>query len=848
MPTQSHQRQTAFLLGLGLLLGSWLAVFALTLWQLRENALANAQATAVTHARNFEEHLTQTLQVIDLTAGSIDPTRDNRLDYAELGQRLAIRLRPAPFLRSLSLLDGKGRIVASSNADNLNLKIDVGNFFPDANREAEVLRIGMPWQGRDFSSAHPALPSAPLSPSDASFIPVLRRLSAGTENLWLLAAINPDYFINHFDQLLDSHIGHVQLLRYDGLLLLSSGPHDAPASHGVAGEVTAHLRQIEHGDFAQTLPDGQQVLTAYRASSRFPALIAVHIDRAAPLNDWARQARRLALIVLPILLALSIAGALIWRRQQRIAAQQAELDRQRRLAASVFDASTDSILITTPDADILSVNPAFESMSGYRAAEVLGRNPRLLSSGKQDSEFYRRMWETLLEHGHWQGEMVNRRKDGSLYTGWVTINAVHDDAGQLRHYISVMADITERKRHEAELLEAKERSEAAALAKTTFLATMSHEIRTPMNGVLGMTELLLLSKLTDSQRKQLELVKSSADSLLTILNEILDFSKIEAQGVAIEAVPFDPAEVINDIAGLFGARATAKSLRLTQHMHPALPRSVIGDPTRLRQILTNLVSNALKFTQAGSIVLTAAPDGEALTDGTQRLRFAVTDSGIGIPAEKQAVIFDAFSQADGSTTRHYGGTGLGLAISRRLAEAMDGDLTVASAPGNGSCFTLHIRVHVDPELAVHKQRQDSHHRHPPPSAPGPMGLRILVAEDTPTNQVVLRGILEKLGHRVTIVGDGAAAVATAKANVFDVILMDVQMPVMDGLAATREIRDSENGNPGSGGRHTPIVALTANAFSADRDACLDAGMDGFVSKPVKLTDLQMALQNIRPHA
>jgi CheY-like chemotaxis protein len=330
--------------------------------------------------------------------------------------------------------------------------------------------------------------------------------------------------------------------------------------------------------------------------------------------------------------------------------------------------------------------------------------------------------------------------------------------------------------------------------------------------------------------------------LLTILNEILDFSKIEAQGVAIEAVPFDPAEVINDIAGLFGARAAVKSLRLTQHMHPALPRSVIGDPTRLRQVLTNLVSNALKFTQAGSIVLTAAPEGEVHSDGTQQLRFAVTDSGIGIPTDKQAVIFDAFSQADGSTTRHYGGTGLGLAISRRLAEAMGGDLTVASAPGNGSCFTLHIRVHLDPELAFHKHRQDSHRRLTPPPVPNPVALRILVAEDTLTNQVVLRGILEKLGHRVTIVGDGATAVAAAKENTFDVILMDVQMPVMDGLTATREIRSSESGK----GRHIPIIALTANAFSADRDACLDAGMDGFVSKPVKLTDLQMALQNIRP--
>ena len=843
-PSQKHFSHRTLLLGLMLLVVGWLVAFSLTLWHLRNAALTGGLDLAATHARNFEEHLTQTLQVIDLTAGSIDPLSEGRINTTLLGSRLITALRPAPFLRSISLLDAQGRIIASSNPENLGIPVDIAGYYPPAKPDADILRISPPWRGRDFASGVTITPGTPASPNDPSFIAVLRHLTSGGQHFWLIAAINPDYLINHATRLVGDPTTQVQWLRYDGLLLTSTDPDDLPGSQTAAGEVQQRVHQREFGKLTQTLAKDREVLTAYQASSRFPALVAVHVDHEQALAVWRAETRQMALIVLPALLGLCIAGFLLWRRQQRIARQSEELDHQRRLAASVFDASSNSILLTTPEGDIIAANRAFEHISGYTAIEVLGQNPRILASGMQDKGFYRRMWEALLTEGHWEGELVNRRKDGRLYTGAVAIHAVKNEAGQLLHYVGVTADITETKRYQAELLDAKSRAEAAAMAKTSFLATMSHEIRTPMNGVLGMTELLLMADLPAEQREQLQIVKSSADSLLTLLNEILDYSKIEAQGVSIEAVHFNPAELVNDIIGLFGPRAATRGLTLAQRISPAIPRTVIGDPTRVRQILNNLVSNALKFTHTGGIVigLQALAASANTENQTRLLEITVTDTGIGIPPEKQSVIFDVFEQADASTTRHYGGTGLGLAISRRLAEAMHGELSVSSTPGKGSCFTLTVRVHDDPD-GVAQAAQIVHSAHRPP-AEGVSGraLNLLIVDDTPTNRLVLRGMLAKLGHQVVEACDGAEALTRLQAQRFDAVLMDVLMPVMDGHEATRAIREREAAT----GEHLPVIALTASAYAADRDACFASGMDDFISKPIKLDDLSGALASIQP--
>ena len=842
MPAQQQHRRSTTLVIIILLVVAWLSALSFTAWRLHQEALGNAFVSAGMHARNFAEHLTQTLQVIDLTAASLDPGGES-IDPQELSRRLAVALRPAAFLRSISLIDASGNVVASSNKDNIGRSMPLSGFYPEAPPESTQVRIGEPWLGRDLHDGLASSPERPLAPDAAYFIPVVRRIIGGEQALWVVAAINPDYFINHFLPLLPSGQGRAQVLRYDDRLLVSSSLNDRPGATGMAGRVPELLNQQDFGQLSQTLVDGSEAITAYRGSSRFPVLVAVHLDPHHVLAGWRADMRRLLMVILPVLAALTVVGILLWRRQRRLVLQQAELENQRRLAASVFESSTNAVTMTTPGGDIISVNPAFEAINGYAASEVMGRNPRLLSSGLHDEGFYRDLWNTLLRTGHWQGEIVNQRKNGETYTGLLTINAVHDENGRLTHYVGVTTDISERKRYETELLAAKERAEAAVLAKTTFLATMSHELRTPMNGVLGMTELLLRSDLTDKQRRQLSIVKSSADTLLTLLNEILDYSKIEAQGVAVEVTPYQTRELVGDIVGLFTPHAEAKSLALAEEIAPDLPVLLLGDAIHLRQILTNLLANAIKFTRSGRIVVKAW--SEPLAEGEVMFCLAVSDTGIGIPEDKQEQIFQAFVQADGSHSRSYGGTGLGLAICRRLAAAMHGTLSLVSAPGAGSCFTLRLPQRVGSVVAQASSSEPSSTMIVPPEADeqprSGRQQRILLVEDNPNNQQVTASMLESEGFAVFLAGDGVDALTLLRHESFDAILMDIQMPLMDGLATTRAIRQQERET----GRHVLIVALTANVFAADREACMAAGMDDFLAKPVSFADLDRALAPLK---
>ena len=463
-----------------LLIGGWLAGFGLLLLRLHSQTLDDGLNTANTHARNFEEHLTQILQVIELVAINLDPATTSKANAGDLGAPAGAALRTAPYIRSLSLLDADGRVIASSAPQNIGLRVNLVDFFPDTDPSVEALRIGAPRHGRDLSENPPDATRTPLLPADVSLLPVLRRLP-GEPLRWVLAAINPDYVINQFSQLLDPVRGHAQLLRYDGMLLASSSLTDVPGARGLAGEVTHRLSLREAGHFEQTLPDGRAVLSAYRASSRFPIAIAAHLDREQALAGWRAEAQQMAVIFLPAVVAFLIAGILALRRQFRVAAQQAELYRQTRLAASVFAASSDAIILTHPTGEIISCNPAFLRITGYEITEVLGKNPRMLSSGHQDREFYINMWQTILRDDEWQGEIVNRRKDGDLHTGLLSINAVRDEAGALQHYVGVTHDITERKRAQAAELEAELKLQQQLLEKKLLQEQAVRDVLSGLN-------------------------------------------------------------------------------------------------------------------------------------------------------------------------------------------------------------------------------------------------------------------------------------------------------------------------------------------------------------------------------
>jgi PAS domain S-box-containing protein len=641
--------------------------------------------------------------------------------------------------------------------------------------------------------------------------------------------------------------------------------------------------------------------------------------------------------------------------------------------------SSSSVVITDVEGRIEYVNPKFTQVTGYTQEEAIGQNPRVLKSDAHAPEFYENLWQTITAGQDWHGEFCNRKKDGTLYWESASISPVRDDAGSVNHFVAVKEDVTERKQAEQALIEAQRAAEAATQAKSDFLANMSHEIRTPMNGIIGMTELTLDTDLTPEQRDYLNTVQSSAEALLTLINDILDFSKIEAGKLELDPIDFALRDSVADMLNTLAVRAHSKGLELAYSVQPEVPDALVGDVYRLRQILMNLVGNAIKFTDKGEIVISV--EAQSNKEESHELHFSVRDTGVGIAADKVDKIFKPFEQEDSTTTRKFGGTGLGLTISVQLVEMMGGRIWVESQVGQGSTFhfttilrqvqgkpkveqlkklealqSLHVLVvddnttnrkilegilknwHMEPQSvpsgsealaavdrAVHaghpfqlilsdvnmpemdgfglfNHLREGSHRDIPfvlltsAARPGDIArcreigvaahlikpvkqsllmnaiansvghvgeviptvvstsetvdapaeqtrtLHILLAEDNAVNQKFAVRVINKAGHRVEIANNGVEAVTAWEQGDFEVILMDVQMPEMDGLEATQRIRTLEQ-QQGTN-QHIPIIAMTANAMKGDKEMCLAAGMDGYVSKPVKRNILFAEIERV----
>ncbi len=422
-------------------------------------------------------------------------------------------------------------------------------------------------------------------------------------------------------------------------------------------------------------------------------------------------------------------------------------------------------------------------------------------------------------------EFRYRLPDGNARWVHLRLVGIRNAMNEVVQFVGTVIDLTERKLVEESLVRAKEVAELATRSKSEFLANMSHEIRTPMNGVIGMTELALQTELTTEQREYVSTARDSAESLLTIINDILDFSKIEARKLELENVGFSLREVVDNAAKTLSLRASDKGLTLTCDVPADVPDTLMGDPVRLQQVLVNLLNNAVKFTETGGVNLHVEKCADA--DEKAALKFSVRDTGIGIDPVRQTSIFEAFTQADGAITRKFGGTGLGLTISSQLVDMMGGTMAVDSAIGRGSNFHFTITFeHAPPEQSVFPYT--STRREEPRVTPVGQSLTILVAEDNAINRRLAIRLLEKAGHNVVAVENGRLALAAVSEARFDCLLMDIQMPEMDGLASTMAIRAEE----AIRGGHVPIIALTAQAMTGDRDRCFEAGMDAYVSKPI----------------
>ncbi|SME95363.1 PAS domain-containing hybrid sensor histidine kinase/response regulator [Desulfovibrio gilichinskyi] len=508
---------------------------------------------------------------------------------------------------------------------------------------------------------------------------------------------------------------------------------------------------------------------------------------------------------------------------------ESRLRESRQLYQELVENAASIILRMDINGRITFFNEFAEKIFGYLRNDILGKNiigtivPEVESSGRD----LRKMAQDIFHNPEKfiNNENENMLRDGSrIWVSWSN-KALYSSDNKLLEILCIGSDITEQKKAVKALKLAKCQAEAASKAKSEFLANMSHEIRTPMNSILGVADLLLETKLDEEQKRYINLFESAGKSLLALINEILDFAKVETGRIELESVCFDLGLSIKDIDSIMRVVAKSKGLEFSCTLDADHPILVLGDQIRLKQILLNIIGNAVKFTEKGAVSITVS--SVPARQNTRLFTFSIIDTGIGIPPEKMHTIFESFAQADSSTTRRYGGTGLGLTIAKRLAGLMDGEILVESKVGAGTIFKLVVPFNICNE--VNKDNSYNGEEAIPVDS-GSKKKRILIVEDSESNRMLLDLYLEPSGHEVVLVENGLQGLTAFKNDNFDLVFMDIQMPVMDGIAATKAIREYEKENSLA---TTPIVALTANAFEEDREHCFNAGCTGFLAKPIK---------------
>ncbi|SEP43619.1 PAS domain S-box-containing protein [Methylobacterium sp. ap11] len=699
--------------------------------------------------------------------------------------------------------------------------------------DAELVRSALAMGQSELAVGWPTR----IGPADSWFVSVARLVMPrpGETPLVAVADLSLTELQRLYGRLDLGPNGAIGLLRSDGVILVRHPYAPDKVGLSVAGGALMRAAAGVAGgtyDGSASPIDGVSRYGSFQRVAGAPLLVTTGVSKDETLSAWREGVRQDAAVVLGISTVLVGLGFGLTRAMLR----HRDLEAEARRAAGMLSAgearyrllaenTSELIVLAHDDGRRSYVSPAVRRLLGYTPEEVVAM--RLRDCVHREDLALLVTQARRLAAGEPQVSVVCRARHRTGAWIWVegAFRRIPGAAPGEPAIIATFRDVGERQRHARALEEARIAAERASQAKSDFLASMSHEIRTPLNGVIGYADLLLADRtLPGRHRRYVDRIAAAGGALLTVVDDILDFSRIEAGGIALSEVPFAPAALVDNAASIVRGLSEPKGLALDVALDPAVPDWVRGDPDRLRQILLNLLNNAVKFTPAGRVAVRVEAEGGSL-------RFCVSDTGIGIAPEQHGRLFQRFSQVDGSIRRQYGGSGLGLAICKGLVELMGGTIGVESRPGAGSTFWFRVPLPPCPAPAAEAAEGRPRPVHP---------ARLLLVEDVPINQDLARAVLEAEGHGVDVAGDGTAAIEAVRAKTYDLVLMDVQMPGMDGLTATRTIRAM----PGPAGT-VPIVAMTANVLPAQIETFRAAGMDGHVGKPFKRAELAAAIARHR---
>jgi len=801
-------------------------LFSIDLGLRYEDAIAQGKKTALNFAEILSEHTALTFDGVERTLREAEKIRQDSLagKYAtseDTNAALRLLRKTSPVVVAVGWTDASGELKAHSyeqKPPRSNISL-MSHFIVQRDSADNHLYIAPPYRSLADDKWLTAA-SLRLNNLDGTFAGVVT------------APLDQSYFINIYRSIDLGDNGSILLLHRDGRLLAREPTLESAIGKSFAeGPLLAeHLPRAAAGSYETvSIVDGVPRVAGYRAVRGLPLVLLVSYARADILAPWYRHLTIFGPLV-AIVVAAILFGTLLMLRQAGNLAEKSNILEQKSRELEETNRRFDIAVSNMPNGlcmwdkeqKLVISNDRYRGMYGLTPEQVKpGISLRQVleahlangESSELDIDKYIEVivTQTAQTHVLADGRTVAMRRTPMPDGGWI---ATHED-------------ITEQKRVETALRYERDRAEAAAGATADFLTNMSHELRTPLTAIIGVSDMLLSEPQSpDRQRQFMELQRKAGQGLLGVINDILDFSKIEAGQLELESVPLSPREMVEDCFRLVADQAQRKGLKLIAAVAADVPDWVLGDPTRLRHVLLNLVANGVKFTNSGSVALTI----DRVLGATRALAFAVADTGIGIKPENMTVLFERFAQAESSTTRRFGGTGLGLAISKRLVGLMGGDIKVWSEPGRGTTFyfTLELPFSREPRWKL------------PPALPQRGACwRLLLAEDNELNRQLIKAMLEQAGHEVVVVNDGAEAVRVAIRDDFDAILMDVRMPEMDGYAATRSIRRATPDMPA-----LPIIALTANALSDEAERCMAAGMNVHIPKPVNWPALFSAIDSL----